>query len=146
VSVDSSGNLFYADYSYNVVREVLASSSPVLGALSNPTWTVNQPGFSSTSTITGGVGPYSGLSVTGLPAGLTALLSGSTVTVSGPPTTAGTFNNVVVTIHDANSNTASRNFTITVNAAPALGALTPTQWTVGRSGYSGAIPLTGGTG
>src|SRR5439155_1133161 len=89
VSVDSSGNLFYADYSYNVVREVLANSSPVLGALTATTWTANQPGFSGSITVSGGTGPYSGLTATGLPAGLAASLSGSTITVSGTPTSAG---------------------------------------------------------
>ena len=49
-------------------------------------------------------------------------------------------------VADATGASASRTFTFTVNAAPALGALTSSQWTVGQSGYNGAIPITGGTG
>ena len=120
MAIDSSGDLFYADYSDYVVREVLASSGPVLGALTSTSWTANHPGFSATSAITGGRAPYSGLSVTGLPAGLTASLNGGTITLSGTPTTAGTFANIAVSVHDANGLIGSRTFSITVNAAPTL--------------------------
>src|SRR5262249_32720266 len=42
---------------------------------------------------------------------------------------------------------ASRTYSMTINAAPALGSLGfPTQWTVGRAGYAGTIPISGGTG
>ena len=146
LAVDQGGDLFLADTTNNAVREVLASSSPVLGNLTNATWTANQPGFSATSAITGGAAPYSGLTATGLPAGLTASLSGSTITLSGTPTTAGTFANIAVSVHDANGLIGSRTFSITVNAAPTLGALAPTQWTVGRAGYTGALAINGGTG
>src|SRR5262249_51521404 len=47
--------------------------------------------YNHTQTITGGSGTYSALNVTGLPSGLTASLSGTTLTISGTPTVAGTF-------------------------------------------------------
>jgi sugar lactone lactonase YvrE len=148
VAVDGSGDLFIADSVNNAVREVLGNpSSPVLGSLVAPTaWTVNQPGYSGTIGVTSGTAPYGGLTATGLPPGLTASLSGSTVTVSGTPTATGTYSSISIGVRDANGNSASRTYSITVNAAPALGTLAPTQWTVGRAGYPGAIPLSGGTG
>ncbi len=144
VAVDSSGNLFIADSNNQRIREVLGA--PSLGNLSSTAWTVNQPGFSGSIAIQGGTAPYSNLSATGLPPGLTAALSGNTITLSGTPTTAGTYGNVTLSIQDAGGNTASRTFSITVNAPPALGSLSPTQWTAEVSGYTGAIPISGGTG
>jgi sugar lactone lactonase YvrE len=146
VAVDGSGNLFIADAYNNRVREVVGNSSPVLGSLSSTVWTVNQAGFSGTIGITNGTSPYSNLIASNLPPGLTASLSGNTITLSGTPTATGTFSNINISIQDANGNSGSRTFTITINAAPALGTLTPTQWTVGQSGYTGAIPISGGTG
>ncbi len=125
---------------------ITVNAAPTLGALSSTDWTVNQTGFSGTIGIAGGTGPFSNLTATNLPAGLTASLSGSTITVSGTPTTVGTYANATLSVTDAAGATSTGTFTITINAAPALGTLTPTQWTVGRAGYSGAIPLSGGTG
>jgi hypothetical protein len=146
VAVDGNGDLFIADSVNNAVREVLGNPSPVLAGLTSTAWTVNQPGFSSTIGISSGTAPFGSLTATGLPPGLTASLSGSTITVSGTPTTTGTYSGITVGIRDANGNSASRTYSITVNAAPALGTLAPTQWTVGRTGYPGAIPVSGGTG
>jgi hypothetical protein len=125
---------------------VLSSNSPSLGTLSSTAWTVNQPNYSGSVPITGGTAPYSNLSATGLPPGLTAALSGSTITLSGTPTTAGTYSNVTLGVQDASGNTTSRTFSIAINAPPALGTLSPTQWTAGVSAYAGAIPISGGTG
>jgi hypothetical protein len=47
---------------------------------------------------------------------------------------------------DAAGVSASRGYSFTINAAPTLGALTPPQWTVGQAGYTGVVPITGGTG
>src|SRR5262249_44496802 len=85
-------------------------------------------------------------SATNLPAGLTASLSGNTVTISGTPTATGTYGNVGITVVDAAGASASRTFSITINAAPALGTLAPTHWTAGQTGYTRVIPLSGGTG
>ena len=55
-------------------------AGPVLGALSQTQWDLNQPNYSGTIAIAGGTAPYSNLSVTGLPNGLTAALSSVAVT------------------------------------------------------------------
>jgi hypothetical protein len=144
LAVDQTGNLYLADTTNSAVREVLANSLPVPGPLSITAWTTNQPGFSSTSTITGGTAPYS-LTSSSLPLGLTASLSGSTVTISGTLTGVGTVGGNFA-IRDANGNSANRSFTITINPTPALGALTPAQWTAGRPGYTGVVSISGGTG
>jgi sugar lactone lactonase YvrE len=147
VAVDGSGNVFIADTSNQRIREVVANpSSPSLGSLSSTAWTVNQPGFTGTIAIVGGFAPYGNLTVTGLPPGLTATLSGSTITLSGTPTQAGIFNNINVVAQDAIGSIANAGFSITINPAPALGSLAVTQWTAGQSGFPGAIPISGGTG
>ena len=125
---------------------ITINAAPTLGSLSNTAWTVNQAGFSSSLAITGGTSTFSNLTVSGLPAGLSAALTGSTIIVSGTPTAAGTFSNINVSATDAAGATASGTFAITINAAPTLGSLTPSQWTVGQSGYTGTIPVSSGTG
>src|SRR5206468_3946604 len=88
VAVDASGDLFIADAGNNRVREVLSVAPPSLGALSGTAWTVNQAGFSAVIPVSGGLVPFGNLSVTGLPAGGTASLSCSTITLSRTPTAA----------------------------------------------------------
>jgi ribosomal protein S11 len=80
VAVDTNGNLFIADSNNQRIREVVVSNNPTIGSLSAPAWTVNQPGFSGSATVTGGTAPYSNLSATGLPPGVTATLTGNTIT------------------------------------------------------------------
>ncbi len=143
VSVDASGNVYFADSNNHRIRALL--NTPTLGTLSSTAWTVNQPNYSASVTVNGGTAPYGLLSATGLPPGLAATLSGSTITLSGTPTAAGTYGSVTLSVQDAGGATASRTFSITINAAPALGTLAPTQWTAQVSGYTGAIPVSGGT-
>src|SRR5205807_814823 len=107
--------------------------------------TVNQPGFYSVLMINGGSSQYT-LTVTGAPTGLYVGVGGNMITFGGTPTAAGAFNNINLSIQDAAGATASGTYAITINAAPTLGALTLSQWTVGQSGYSGAIPISDGTG
>jgi hypothetical protein len=145
VAADGHDNLFIADSNNNRVREVVVWNNPTIGAFSVPAWTVSQPGYSSSASIIGATAPYSNLSATGLPPGVTAALSGSTITLSGTPTSTGTYGNVTVGIQDASGNTATSTFSITINAQPVLGTLAPTQWTAEVSGYTGAIPVSGGT-
>jgi sugar lactone lactonase YvrE len=144
VAVDSVGNLFIADSNNNRVREVITAMG--LGGLSPSAWTVNQPGFSSTVSITGGSAPFGNLSATGLPPGLTAALQGSTITLSGTPTAVGTYTSVTLSVQDSSGNTATSTYTVTINAPPALGTLSPNTWTAQVEGYTGSVPVTGGTG
>ncbi len=146
VALDSSNNIYVAD-AYNLrIREVQAHPLPTLGSLSSTGWTVNQPNYTGLISISSGTAPFSNLTATGLPAGLTASLSGSTITISGTPTATGTYNSVNISIQDSYGLTASHTYTITINALPALGSLSPTQAYVSAWGYSGAIPIIGGTG
>ena len=70
LSVDASGNIYFADSNNMRVREVITSMG--LGGLSTSAWTANQPGFSSSITIVGGTTPYTNFSLAGLPPGLGA--------------------------------------------------------------------------
>ncbi len=91
-----------------------------LGALSLPPsqWTVGQGGGTATVQVSGGVGPYSILSSSGLPDGLTLTLTGSTLTVRGTPALSGTFP-VQISLADALDNVAAGTFTVTIHPAPA---------------------------
>src|SRR5262249_34169291 len=91
VAVDAGGDPFIADAGNNRVREVQSVSVPSLGALSTSAWTVNQANLSAAIPVSGGLAPFGNLDVSGLPAGVTASLSGNTITLGGTPTAAGTF-------------------------------------------------------
>ena len=82
------------------------SSAGTLGSLSNTAWTVGQAGYSGTIAIAGGTSAFSNLTATGLPAGISAALSGTTITLSGIPTTTGIFNSISVSVTDAAGATA----------------------------------------
>ena len=105
------------------------AAPPSISALNVTAWTVNQSGFSGTMTISSGFAPYTLTAQAGLPTGLSLLLSGSTISFTGTPSTVGTFSSGNVTIRDASLVSASRSFTITINAAPSLGALSTSAWT-----------------
>jgi hypothetical protein len=68
---------------------------------------VNQAGYGDSIAISGGTGAFNNLTVSGLPAGLSASLSGTTIDLSGTPTATGTFNNISVSVTDATGATAS---------------------------------------
>ena len=81
--------------------------APTLGSLGTTTWEQNETGYSSAVTISDGTGPFGTLTQSGLPTGLTASLSGSTITISGTPTASGTFDDIQISITDANGVVAS---------------------------------------
>ncbi len=118
---------------------------PRLSPASITQWTVNQPGYAGRIPVSGGTGTYSHLSVTGLPPGLMASLSGSTVLISGTPTQSGMSGQVVVSLQDATGATASGTYSLTINPPPSLGRLSAIQWTANQPQYPGAIPISGGT-
>src|SRR5207253_1604814 len=117
-----------------------------LGALTAAQWTVGQAGYPGAIPVSGGTGSFTLVAQSNLPPGLTAVLSGNSVLFTGTPTAAGTFASGTVTGHDATGATAMGAFTFTVSPAPTLGVLSPAQWTAGVAGYTGAIPVSGGTG
>jgi sugar lactone lactonase YvrE len=144
VTVDGSGSIYIADTYNQRIRQVLGTMG--LGGLSNTAWTVNQPGYSGSVSITGGTAPYSNLVTSGLPMGLTATLSGSTITISGTPTYVFTYSSVTLSVQDAVGNVGSRTYTIAINPPLYLAPLTVTQWTAQVEGYTGSIAISGGTG
>jgi hypothetical protein len=104
--------------------------------------------YTGTIVAAGGSGNYT-WTVTGLSDGLTSATSGSTLTVSGKPTSSGsvTFN---VTIKDTSTNTVvgPLTYTITVNSALALPPPNPASLPAGYANiaYTGTISASGGSG
>ena len=76
------------------------NAAPTIGSLTVTQWTTGLAGFAGLSTISGGTAPFSIAGATGLPAGLTATLTGNTIGLTGKPTTAATYA-ASVTIDDA---------------------------------------------
>jgi hypothetical protein len=104
---DSTGATVTSTYSLTVNPAVS------LGSLSVTQWRVNQPGYNGKITVSGGTPAYSGLSVTGLPPGLTASLSGGTISFTGTPTQRGTFT-VQVTVQDSTGATVTKTYTLKI--------------------------------
>ena len=132
---------------------IAAAPALTLGNLSPTQWTQNEPGYLGMILVSGGTGNYGNLQVTGLPAGLSAALSGSTITISGTPTQSGTFSNIAVSLQDGNGDLGSGAESLTVNpappvSAPTLGTLSSLA-TVNVKGLMQArftMPVTGGAG
>ena len=81
-----------------------------------------------------------------LPPGLTFTPSSTTATLSGTPTTAGTYNNITVSVTDTSSGqVATQTFSITVSPAMIITTTTLQDGTVGVP-YSVPVNVTGGTG
>ncbi|HKI20685.1 MAG TPA: hypothetical protein VKA15_22535, partial [Isosphaeraceae bacterium] len=108
----------------DTTTEVEVSPNPnaiSLGILTPAQWTVNQPGYDGTIPVTGGTGGYQNLQVSGLPSGLKAAVSSSTVdgqlsgtiTITGTPTQSGTFP-LTTTLDDTEGDTGSGTETLTI--------------------------------
>jgi hypothetical protein len=104
-------------------------------------WTANRH-YTPAVTATGGTGPYAFTLVSGkLPKGLTLHANG---TFSGSPTASGTY---TFTIRATQGTFASgkRTYTVNIHAAPTISNLTVTQWTKGKSGFTGTMTIANGT-
>ena len=122
------------------------SPAPTLGTLGTTVWEQNETGYSTASRYSrDGTGPFGTLTQSGLPARLTASLSGSTITISGTPTASGTFSNIQLSVTDANGVVASDTYSLTISPAPTLGSLGTTAWEQNETGYSSAITISDGT-
>jgi prepilin-type N-terminal cleavage/methylation domain-containing protein len=97
--------------------------------------------YSVTVTASGGTTPRM-FSATGLPAGLT--IGASTGTISGTPSTAGTYS-VVVTVTDNAGATATRNYTVTVIAPLTIASPASLPDRTRGVAYSTSFAATGGT-
>ena len=111
-----------------------------------PGGTVGQP-YSQSVTASGGAAPYSWSVASGsLPPGLTLSPTGTpSATLSGTPTTQGTFN-FTVQVTDTAAATDTQALSITIAATPAL-TITTTSLPGGSVGqaYSQSVTATGGT-
>jgi hypothetical protein len=136
---DSAGASVTQTFSITIIP------APTVGGLTQTQWTVNQPGFTGTLAVTNGTSPFTLFAYSGLPTGLSATLSGSTISFTATPSATGTFGSGSVTVIDADGASVTKTFSITINAAPTVGSLTQTQWTVGRAGFTGTLAITGGT-
>jgi hypothetical protein len=108
-----------------------------------------------TVTVSGGTGPYTWAAATGLPDGLTAYTRGSTLTISGTPTTPGRYL-VGVSVRDGES--PSRTVTASIPIIVRLAAIVPplprlmltadvpTVAGVGDEEYYGTVTVLGGRG
>ena len=83
-------------------------------------------GTAITNTVYTFGGSATSASVSGLPTGLTSVVSGSTITISGIPTASGTYT-ITTTGHTAPCTAATISGAVTVNttAAPTIGAISP---------------------
>jgi hypothetical protein len=120
---------------------VVQSNAPFITTTSLPTGAQNAA-YSATLAATSGTTPYTWSLASGsLPSGL-ALAAGTGV-ISGTPTGSGT-SNFTVQVTDANSLTATKALSLTVNAPPTI---TTTSLPSGaqNSAYSATLAATGGT-
>lgn len=98
--------------------------------------------YAMTFTASGGDGNYSWAAVSPLPNGLSL----SNGTISGTPTTAGTYTNLIVRVTDGNGRTTQAvPFSITVLSAPAVSGTPSGIGTVGVA-YAATFAASGGTG
>jgi len=103
---------------------IAPSPTPVIsGTL--PNGNVDVP-YSGTLTVTGGVAPFT-WNITGLPATLTFVSSGTTVTISGTPLAAATITGTATVTDSTSTSSAPFPFTFTIGPAPTL-AITPTSF------------------
>jgi len=112
----------------------------ITGPASLPSWTRDRSYPSTTVTASGGAGTYT-WSASGLPGGMS--INSATGVISGTPLTAGSFA-VVVTVTDTINATATRSYTLTISAPPAITTASLPNGAQGVS-YSTTIASTGGT-
>lgn len=115
-----------------------------VGNLTRNQWTVNVTGFNGNATITGGTGPYTIKSSTGLPGGLVPAVKGKMLSFTGTPTKAGVFKGTI-TIADATGASFAKLVTITINPAVKLGPLSLPHYSLNAL-YNQTVSASGGTG
>jgi len=116
---------------------------PTVGALAQSHGTAGS-GFPGTLTIHGGIGPFQITASSGVPAGLTAVVTGTTIHFTGQPSSAGTFRGSI-TLQDATGASVTRTFSILINPALSFTQASLSNGTVGHA-YKQTITTSGGTG
>jgi autotransporter-associated beta strand protein len=148
----SFSGIFTITNTGNDLNLVYTSTSEAGSASSTPTLCVNTVLTAITHTTTGasGIG-----TATGLPAGVTAAWASNTITISGTPTAAGTFNYSIPLIGGCTSTPATGTITVTGNKSVTAASSTPTlcidseltpitHTTTGATGISTATGLPAG--
>ena len=133
-------------YSSNTITTTITTNNTASAASSTPTLCNNTALTNITHTTTGATGIGT---ATGLPAGVTATFASNTITISGTPTTTGTFNYTIPLTGGCGSVNATG--TIIVNALDVLSPITaPVNVTVqaigGGGGADGDWGASGGGG
>ncbi len=143
---DTTTNMSVGPYNYSVVvYNSLTLPAPNPASLGPADANSN---YSGTITVAGGSGNYS-WTVTGLSDGLNQSVSGSTLTVSGLPTSAATVSfNVSVKDNSTNATAGPYTYAITVYGTLVLPAPNPTSLPSGYPSvpYTGSIAASGGSG
>ena len=121
---------------------VLVANSVAITSSSLPNGTENSA-YSATLAATGGTTPYTWSIISGsLPAGLT--LAPTTGVISGTPSGTGT-SNFTAQVTDANSQTATKALSITVNPSPPVITTSSLPDGTQSTAYSATLAATGGT-
>src|SRR5579863_485550 len=142
-NVTASG--FTADYPGSGCIVPSATSGPltITGPASLPAGTVSIAYPPTAISATGGTPPYT-WSATGLPPGLS--IDPNAGTISGTPTTAGTYSSVTVTVTDSVKAAANYGYSVTINPPPpplSINTLGLPNGTVGVA-YATTVTATGG--
>lgn len=141
-------NFRYFGFTFQDHFTIKAYGPRGLAAPTATQWTVDRPGFVSTiPLISSPPDDYTQITqLTGLPDGVTGILSNGAVVLSGTPAVSGSFP-VTLTVSNRfqpTMNVASTTFDLLINAPPALGALSVPVTEVGLD-YTGGIPILHGT-
>ena len=144
---DSSNPPQTASEAYTVVMGAPLALSITTTSLPNGSFNT---AYSTTVSATGGIAPYT-FSLDGasnpLPAGLNPISTSSNQgVISGTPTTAGTFTNIIVDVTDTLSAVAQHTFTLTITAPALVIAPNTSSLPNGTQGnaYTTAITASGG--
>src|SRR5262249_28336709 len=123
---------------------ITINALPTIGNLSFGQWTMGKSGFTGTMAIINGTVPHAITAQSGLPTGLTAIVSGATIKFTGTPTVVGVFHGSV-TIKDLAGAAATKTFQITINPALTFAPAALPGYTINQA-YSQTITTAGGTG
>ena len=146
LALDGSGNIYIADEGNNRIRLVQTIGAAALSIVTTsplPQGTVGVA-YSQTLSANGGASPYTWSVASGsLPGGLTLAGGG---TISGTPTTAGSFS-FTVQVKDSAAATASTTFALTITASvpPSIATSSPLPAASAGVAYSQTLSATGGS-
>lgn len=108
----------------SVATVTITVGAPTIVITASTSWSATQgAGYTQTLTWSGGAAPYSAISITGLPAGLTYTTGASSATISGTPTQSGSFS-VTATATDSSTPTPvvkAQTFTLNVGYGVPVG-------------------------